>query len=130
MFFGMGWAELLVCGLVAFFVFGPERMPAMARDAARLVRQLRQMAQGVSDDLKQHMPDKDGFGLEDFREVRDEFRDLRDLHPKRMVTRALFDDDASGLPATSTATLAASRTAHTRPDLAPGEVPPYDIDAT
>src|ERR1700750_2830281 len=111
MFFGLGWAEVLVIGLVAFFVFGPERLPGMARDAARVIRQLREMAQGVGDDLKQHIPDKDGFGLEEFREVRDEFRDLRDLNPTRMVGKALFDDGTEGQVAAAASALATTAAA-------------------
>lgn len=130
-FFGLGWAEILVIGLVAFFVFGPERLPTMARDAARLIRQLREMAQGVGDDLKQHMPDKDGFGLEEFRDVRDEFRDLRDLNPKRMMSKALFDDGAVGQEVAATTALATTAVATSvarAPQ--PGGVPSYDVDAT
>ncbi len=119
--FGMGWPELLVIGVVAFFVLGPERLPNAARDAARMIRQLRTMAQGMSEDLKAHMPEKDGFGLDDFREVRDEFRDLRDLHPRRLVSKALLDEGDE--PAEPTVTTA-GRT------LTPGAVPPYDVDAT
>jgi sec-independent protein translocase protein TatB len=128
MFFGLGWAEVLVIGLVAFFVFGPERLPGMARDAARLIRQLREMAQGVGDDLKQHMPEKDGYGLEEFREVRDEFRDLRDLNPKRMVTKAFFDDGTEGQAVAATGALATATNASRAP--IPGASPSYDVDAT
>lgn len=132
--FGLGWAEILVVGLVAFFVFGPERMPGMARDAARIMRQLREMAQGVGDDLKQHMPERDGFDLADFREVRDEFRDLRDLHPRHVVSRALFDDGAAGQSAAATTALATTSVggvARTRgAEFAAGGAPCYDVDAT
>lgn len=136
MFFGLGWAEVLVIGLVAFFVFGPERLPGMARDAARLIRQLREMAQNVGDDLKQHIPDKDGFGMDEFREVRDEFRDLRDLNPRRVVSQALFDDGTDGQAAAAATALAttavvAPAAAAGFARLAPnGENPAYDVDAT
>ncbi|HVV30610.1 MAG TPA: Sec-independent protein translocase protein TatB [Mycobacteriales bacterium] len=112
--FGMGWPEILVCALVGFFVFGPERLPGAARDAARMLKQLRGMAQGVTDEFKQHIPDAEEFGLSDI-------RDLRDLHPKRVMSRALFDDDVAdgGRPVATVA-----------PAATPGSVPRYDIDAT
>jgi len=85
--FGMGWPELAVCALVGFFVFGPERLPGVARDAARAVAKLRTMAQGVTDELKDQLPDRESLGLEELREL----RELRELHPRRIVQSALFD---------------------------------------
>lgn len=115
--FGMGWPELLVVGLVGFFVFGPERLPGVAKDAARLINQLRTMAQGAADDLKQHVPDGKDYGLDDLRE-------LRDLHPKRMMSKAFFEDPS---PALATVTMTpAARAASADAN----HVPRYDIDAT
>lgn len=84
---GFGWPELLVIGLVGFFIFGPERLPTLARDAARILKQLRTMADGASAELRSQLPSASEFGL-------DEVRSLRDLHPKAMIGRALFDDEA------------------------------------
>ena len=115
----MGWPELLVCAFVGFLVFGPERLPGAAKDAARVLKQLRTMAQGAADELKQQLPERHELGL-------DELRELRDLHPKRMMNRALFDDASaesarsSGQPAgVVRATVPAGDT-----------VPHYDVDAT
>lgn len=132
--FGMGWEEIGVCALVGFFVFGPDRLPTVARDAARLLKQLRGMAQGVTDDLRSQLPEASEFGL-------DKISNLRDLSPKRMVARALFDDEPP-LAATPTppytagsdvpvpARVAAGEGMH-RPSYVPSSgAPPYDVDAT
>jgi sec-independent protein translocase protein TatB len=84
---GLGWPELLLIGIVGFFIFGPERLPTLARDAARVLKQLRAMADGASAELRSQLPSASEFGL-------DEVRSLRDLHPKAMIGRALFDDEA------------------------------------
>jgi sec-independent protein translocase protein TatB len=138
----MGWPELAVCALVGFFVFGPERLPGVARDAARAVARLRVMAQGVTDELKEQLPEKGSLGLEELREL----RELRELHPKRIVRSAFADSDRSEArsepvtPSTGgvdSATVAATATPVARTLGALGGatastqlVPPYDVDAT
>jgi sec-independent protein translocase protein TatB len=142
--FGMGWPELAVCALVGFFVFGPERLPGVARDAARALAKLRTMAQGVTDELKEQLPERESLGLAELREL----GDLRELHPRRIVRSALFDNDrdkpvkAAAAVATRSAdpsisaavnatavpvarTLRSSAHADT-----PTFVPVYDVDAT
>ena len=34
MFDSIGWGEIIVLGLAALFIFGPERLPHLAKDAA------------------------------------------------------------------------------------------------
>lgn len=47
-----GVQELLVIAVVALLAVGPERLPGVARDTARLVARLRREASGVIDELK------------------------------------------------------------------------------
>lgn len=101
MFNNLGWAEIAVLAVVAMLVFGPERLPKVAADAGRLVRELRKMARGVSTDLKNEM----GLDIDE----------LRRLDPRRFFDEA---DDAADRPKTAA------------PLLAPGERPPFDPDAT
>ena len=42
--FDIGLPEFAVLAVVALFVFGPDRLPDVARQAGRFVRQIRQMA--------------------------------------------------------------------------------------
>ncbi|WP_020572468.1 Sec-independent protein translocase protein TatB [Parafrankia discariae] len=85
MFNGVGWGEVVVLLLIGLFVFGPDRLPRAARDAGRMLRQFRQMANGMRNDLRSELADLD----------------LRDLHPKTFVRKHLFegDDDDSLFPA-------------------------------
>lgn len=115
---GLNWPELLVIALVGFFVFGPERLPGKAREAAQMVRKLREMAQSATDDLRSQLPEGSELGLTDL-------RDLRDLHPRRIMSRALFEDDQP--PAVPAEPLPVGTAALTT---APGAVPPFDVDAT
>ena len=79
--FNVGPLELVVLALVAIVVFGPERLPQLARDAAQLIRGLREVAKGAQTQLR------DELGPE-FADV-----DLRNLHPRTALRRALLGDD-------------------------------------
>ena len=104
---------MLVIFVVAILVFGPDRLPEFARQAGRLVRQVRQFTQAARDDLRS--------------ELGPEFADLElsDLDPRQIVRKHILeamDDDPD--PAD---------TVPLRPGLRPlerGERPPYDAEAT
>lgn len=112
--FGVGLPEMVVILVVAIVVFGPDRLPEFARQAGRLVRQVRQFAQSARDDLRT--------------ELGPEFADLElsDLDPRQLVRKHILeamdedpDEDANTVPM--------------RPGLRPlerGERPPYDAEAT
>ncbi|MCM3884690.1 Sec-independent protein translocase protein TatB [Frankia sp. R82] len=81
MFNGVGWGEVAVLLVIGLFVFGPDRLPKAARDAGRMLRQLRQTATGMRNDLRSEL----GPEFDDL--------DIRDLHPKTFVRKHLFDDE-------------------------------------
>jgi sec-independent protein translocase protein TatB len=70
-----GFQELLVIGLVAAIVIGPERLPKLAADVARLLARFRREAGTAVDELKSQVP-SDGFGGE-LRDIQRELRDTR-----------------------------------------------------
>jgi sec-independent protein translocase protein TatB len=104
----LGWEEVLLLAIVGLIIFGPDRLPKAASDAAKMLRELRAMARGAANDLKAEL----GPELADI--------DLRGLHPRRFVEDALFGDDEP----------AAASQGHAHRALEPGERPPYDADAT
>lgn len=48
-----GVQELLVIGVVALLVVGPERLPSLARDAGRLMARLRHESSRVTTELRE-----------------------------------------------------------------------------
>jgi sec-independent protein translocase protein TatB len=76
----MGWPEILLVGIVGVLVFGPERLPDFARQAAGFVRTVRRMAQDAKDDLGRELG-HDLSGL-----------DLKSLDPRDAVRRAILED--------------------------------------
>jgi sec-independent protein translocase protein TatB len=83
--FQIGPFELAVLAIVGLIVLGPDKLPGLARDAARLLRSLRDMATGARQQLR------DELGPE-FADV-----DLRNLNPRTVVQRAVFGDDVPDL---------------------------------
>ena len=107
---GIGFAEFLVIGVVALLVFGPDRLPDFARQAGRMVRQVRTMARQARDDIRTEL----GPEYADF--------ELTDLDPRRAIRKHIIDaawedDDEPSTPKPP-------------PTLRAGEIPPYDADAT
>ncbi len=109
--FGVGLPELAVIAVVAIVIFGPDRLPEFARQAGRMVRQLRAFSQAARDDIRTEL----GPEFSDF--------ELTDLDPRRAVRKYMQDawDESDDKPTPVRAGL--------RP-LERGELPPYDADAT
>jgi sec-independent protein translocase protein TatB len=130
--FNIGPMELLILGFVALIVIGPEKLPGHARDAARLLRNLREMATGARSQLRDELgPELSGLNLEALRE-------LRALNPRSALMNALFDeseplkgifDSEADRVGTSTTPPPPSAPPLAHP-LAPGESAPFDQDAT
>jgi sec-independent protein translocase protein TatB len=99
--FDIGLGEILILAVLGLLVFGPERLPRAAADAARTLRNVRAMASNARKDLA----DSAGVDLSGAQET---LRDLQDLHPKRMMSGIFDDDDASDAAEPSTAPKAAS----------------------
>lgn len=86
----IGFGEIVVIIVIALLVFGPDRLPKMAADTARTLRQVRQMAASARKDLV------DAAGLEGDGEMAQTMKDLRDLDPRQAMNGVLTDDPAAG----------------------------------
>jgi sec-independent protein translocase protein TatB len=121
--------KILVLAFIALLVFGPDKLPGMAAQAGRTLRQLRKMAEGATSELRENL----GPEFAEFADL-----DVVDLHPKRFVRKHLMDELSGDGPllgklADSGGNGNGSGNGsglHTTTALAPGETPPYDAEAT
>src|SRR5689334_15804793 len=79
--FNIGPLEFVVLAAVALIVFGPDKLPQLAKDAARMLRTLRDIAQGARSQLNSEL----GPEFADF--------DLSSLNPRTAIKNALLGDD-------------------------------------
>lgn len=124
LFLDLNFTKLLVLGVVALIVFGPDRLPAMASQAGRALRELRRMADGAKSELQENL----GSEFSDF--------DIADLNPRHFV-RKHFLDELTGANGALTSWPDGSPRGADGPAgvpaadrLRPGERPPFDVDAT
>jgi sec-independent protein translocase protein TatB len=108
--FGVGVPEIAVLLVVAVVVFGPDRLPDMARQAARMLHTLRGFARNAQNELRD--------------ELGPEYADLqlRDLDPRTIVKKHIME-------AMNEPDEPRPRARSARP-LGNDEAPPYDLDAT
>ncbi|PWC08421.1 Sec-independent protein translocase TatB [Mycetocola zhujimingii] len=85
MFFGLTFEKLLIIGVIAVFLLGPERLPTYAAQLARLIRSLRDMAQGAKERMREEMGPE--FDEVDWKKL-----DPRQYDPRRIIREALLDD--------------------------------------
>jgi sec-independent protein translocase protein TatB len=101
---------MLTIALVAVLVFGPDKLPDLARQAGKMARQIRSFAHSARDELRA--------------ELGPEYADLqlRDLDPRVIVRKhimeAMNEDEAP------------DQTRGRQRPLVAGEAPPFDLDAT
>jgi sec-independent protein translocase protein TatB len=124
-FLGINGSELLVLAVLAVVILGPEKLPEYAAQLARLVKELRRMATGAKEQLREEVGDD--IADMDWRKL-----DPRQYDPRKIIKDALledFEDAVSAVretPAIAQRPVAIARSA----PLAPHEPAPFDNEAT
>lgn len=126
MSFGLTFDKVILILVIAVFLVGPDRLPGYAAQLARLVKSLRQMADGAKDRMREEL------GPE-FDEVDWSKMDPRKYDPRRIIRDALLEDDPKApvvtgppIPKRSSATAYELRQRR----LGKGPIPPFDDEAT
>nr|WP_237397922.1 twin-arginine translocase TatA/TatE family subunit [Rathayibacter rathayi] len=82
----MTFDKLLIIGVIAVFVLGPDRLPHYAAQLGQLVRKVRGFATQARERVKDEMGDE--FDEVDWKKL-----DPRQYDPRRIIRDALLDDD-------------------------------------
>ena len=139
--FGINGPEFLLLLLIGLMVIGPQRLPEYTQKLANLVREVRRMASGAREQIKEEV----GIDIDD---VDWKKYDPRQYDPRRIIKEALLDDETKpvspGAPSSGTGSTAAavagavaagelspeSRTRTLLERLPDGVPAPFDTEAT
>jgi sec-independent protein translocase protein TatB len=136
--FGINGPEFFLLLIIGVLVIGPKRLPEYTQKLANLVKEVRRMASGAREQIKEEV------GI-DIDEVDWKKYDPRQYDPRRIIKEALLDDDSKpvspGAPAAVAAVSGAAAaspggtTDPPRPEravqrLSEGDVAPFDTEAT
>ncbi|WP_193598433.1 twin-arginine translocase TatA/TatE family subunit [Microbacterium sp. YJN-G] len=126
---GLTFDKLLLIGLVAVLIIGPERLPKAAESFARIVRRAGEYLR----DTKSRMRDELGPEIDevDWRKL-----DPRQYDPRRIIRDALFEEPgfdtppAPQRPVVTDPVVAEPRPVFTRTAFSRTTPPPFDVEAT
>ncbi len=125
--FGLTMEKLLLIGVIAVIIIGPERLPEVAKKFAEWVRRFGDMLQGAKSTIKAEMDEASGDI--DWRSL-----DPRQYDPRRIIREALMDDPAP-TPATTAVAPTPAAVAMPAARIVPtffstASPPPFDPEAT
>jgi sec-independent protein translocase protein TatB len=140
MFDSVGWGEIVVLVVAGLFILGPERLPSAAAWVGKSIRQVKEYATGA----REHLRGELGPEFDELRKPLEELRGLRDLNPRTMMQRTLFDEPTAAAEpvkpngfAPTPVDMAKDTTPQPHPAVGPppeslgrNERPPIDPDAT
>jgi sec-independent protein translocase protein TatB len=136
--FGINGPEFFLLLIIGILVIGPQRLPEYTQKLANLVKEVRRMASGAREQIKEEV----GIDIDD---VDWKKYDPRQYDPRRIIKEALLDDDTKpvspGAPAVAAVSGAAVAAAGSAPVVAarpervvqtlpPGAAAPFDSEAT
>jgi sec-independent protein translocase protein TatB len=121
MFFGLTIEKLLLIGVIAAFVVGPERLPRYAEALSTFAKRAREWMSTAKTRVKDEMGDD--LDALDWRTL-----DPRQYDPRRIIREALLDDVPA--PPKPQSAPAPVMTTPPQASFTPGEVPPFDVEAT
>lgn len=120
MFSGITIEKLLIIGVIAALLIGPERLPRYAAVLAEWTKRAREFLSTTKSRVRDEMG-------EDFDEVDWRKLDPRQYDPRRIIREALLDDEPAARP------VVVRNDAPPRPERArfvPGSQTPFDDEAT
>jgi sec-independent protein translocase protein TatB len=128
--FGINGPEFFVLLIIGILVIGPSRLPEYTQKLANLVKEVRRMASGAREQIKEEV------GI-DIDEVDWKKYDPRQYDPRRIIREALLDDDIKPVSSSAPAAVVAAAVpaveaapVRTIERLGDGECAPFDTEAT
>lgn len=108
--FDIGIGEIAIIAIAGLLIFGPEKLPRAAADAAKWLKHFRGMAASARQDLV------DSAGI-DLNETVDTVKSFSEFHPRNLAKSLMTDESTS-------------QAAPQAPTTPPAKPPLFDPDAT
>ena len=134
--FGINTPELILIVILAVLLIGPTRLPGYVEKLKNLIREVRRMASGARETIKE----ESGLDIDDIDWKK---LDPRQYDPRRIIREALIDDEdleslknLKSSPSAAIASMMGKNDAVEAPPapevarLAAGQLAPYDVEAT
>ena len=121
--FDIGIGEILLIAVAGLLIFGPEKLPRAAADAAKWIKQIRSMAAKSRQDLV------DSAGI-DLGGTVDAVKSLGDLHPRRLAQSLIGEDEPTTPNGSAKPRATGTASGSTPSSSAAGATPVFDPDAT
>ena len=124
--FGINGPEFILLLIIGLLVIGPSRLPEYTQKLANIVKEVRRMASGAREQIKEEV----GIDIDD---VDWKKYDPRQYDPRRIIREALLEDDTKPVSAGAPAAVAAAeerkpvRVVERLPEGVPA---PFDTEAT
>jgi sec-independent protein translocase protein TatB len=123
MTFGLTFEKLLLIGLIAVLIIGPERLPRAAEGFSRWVRKAGEYVRDTKSKMRQEMgPELDDV---DWRKL-----DPRQYDPRRIIRDALMEEPQPATPKQARATIAEPVAPRVPQSFTAENRPPYDPEST
>ncbi|MFK3679902.1 Sec-independent protein translocase TatB [Microbacterium sp. NPDC090218] len=124
MTFGLTFEKMLLIGLIAVLIIGPERLPRAAESFSRMVRKAGEYLRDTKSRMRQEMgPEIDDV---DWRKL-----DPRQYDPRRIIRDALFEEPQPPTPVQAKETIAEPIAPRAIPqEFSATNRPPFDAEAT
>jgi sec-independent protein translocase protein TatB len=113
--FGLSGEKLLILGLIAVFVLGPDKLPHYAKQLANFIKSLKKMAEGAKTQLQT--------------EIGEEL-DWKQLDPRKYDPRRIIREALAETPTRSPVAALNQPKSRFQPSFEKGEVVPFDSEAT
>ena len=123
MFFGLTIEKVMLIGVIAALIIGPERLPRYAETLAQFTRRTREWVQGARTRMKEEMGDE--LDDVDWRKL-----DPRQYDPRRIIRDALMEEPQPATATKARATIAEPVAPRAPQTFSAENRPPYDPEAT
>ena len=107
----LGWTEMVVIFFVALIVFGPEKLPDLAKTAAKGLREFKKATDGLKSNWEEHLRDNEN----PIHDIKKTFEEAKSEVVEASAT-ILEGDEETPAPAAATEESPAVAPEETKPD--------------